>query len=86
VSAFSERDISFSITGPDPRLKLGLIFEWVNDRTAFQAISANRLHYRFLNFDYSIGVSNGTPSQTPDGVQIMSDNRCKLVLNMAQTT
>jgi hypothetical protein len=85
VTDFGERDISFSVMGRGAGQQLCLIFEWVAGRSAFQAISAGRLQYRFSNFDYSIGV-RGEASQTAKGVQVVSDGRGKLVLNMAQVS
>ena len=83
VVVFTDRDVSFGLTGRDANLRLGLIFEWVGDRSAFRTFSADRLLYNFRDFEYSIGISNGVPSKKLNGVQIMAAGRSKLLLNMA---
>jgi len=84
VVVFHERDIEFSISGAPSGSRLGLIFEWVPERSALQNVSADQLNYRFRNFDYSIRVAGGTASKTGNGVRIVASGQGALRLQMAQ--
>jgi hypothetical protein len=84
LADFREREIAFSLENVSTRHKLGLVFDWVANRTAFQHVSADRLDYRFRDFDYSIRVINGVPSEVPGGVRIVGPGQGTLRLQMAQ--
>jgi len=84
VSDFREREIAFSLKNVSTRHRLGLVFDWVDNRTAFQHVSADRLNYRFRDFDYSVRVINGVPSEVPGGVKIVGAGQGALRLQMAQ--
>ncbi len=81
---FRERTVSFSVMGRNAGLRLGLIFDWVDEHSAFREISVDRLRYRFRGFDYSIGVVNGKLAQTTSGVQVLGLGRKELLLDLAQ--
>jgi hypothetical protein len=78
--AFHEREIEFRLQGRPSGARLGLIFEWVAERSAFRMVSENALHYRFREFDYAMRVTNGLASQTGDGARIIATNRNALRL------
>jgi hypothetical protein len=82
---FHEREVAFMLNGAAPHVRLGLKFEWVADRSAFHGVSGERLHYRFRDFDYSIGVASGRASKSVEGVSIVADGSA-LRLLMAQTS
>lgn len=81
---FHEADIAFRLRNAPLRPKLGIAFEWVADQTAFQGLSADRLNYRFRDFDYSVRIANGSPAKTSHGVTVMANGRASLSLQMAQ--
>jgi hypothetical protein len=70
VCTFREREIAFSLVGAPSDARLGLTFEWVADRSALIEVSADRLNYRFRNFDYDVRVVKGVASKTADGINI----------------
>jgi hypothetical protein len=84
IAAFHEREIEFSVTGRPSQSRLGLIFEWVPDRSALREVAANRLSYRFRDFDYAMGVANGLATKTDSGARIASSGNAPLRLLMAQ--
>jgi hypothetical protein len=84
--AFHEREIAFSLSGVQADMRLGVIFEWDANRSAFQDVSRDRLRYRFANFDYSVGVVSGTAWKTSNGFRITADRMTGLRLLMAQTS
>jgi hypothetical protein len=86
VCACREREIAFSLTGASSHARLGLTFEWVADRSALGEVSADRLSYRFRDFDYDVRVANGVASKTADGVNIVAGKRGALRMLMAQTS
>lgn len=79
---FHERDIEFRLQGRPSGTRLGLIFEWVAERSALKSVTENMLQYRFHEFDYSIHVMNGTASPTSDGVRIIAAGRNALGLQV----
>jgi len=81
---FHERDIEFSVSGVPAGSRLGLIFEWVPERSALQNVSADQLNYRFRDFDYSVRVAGGTASKTGNGAHIVASGQGALRLQMAQ--
>ena len=86
VSVFREREIAFSLVGAPSHARLGLTFEWVADRSALGDVSADRLNYRFRDFDYDVRVANGVATKTVDGVNIVAGKRGSLRMLMAQTS
>jgi hypothetical protein len=84
VFVFGEREIEFRLIGAQSHLRLGLIFDWMADRSAFQAVSGDRLNYRFRNFDYSVGIANGVGTKTAGGVSIVAGKSGALRLLTAQ--
>jgi hypothetical protein len=86
VSVFREREIAFSLVGAPSHARLGLTFEWVADRSALGDVSADRLNYRFRDFDYDVRVANGVATKTVDGVNIVAGKRGALRMLMAQTS
>ena len=84
MALFHEREIEFRVVDAPPQSRLGLIFEWASDLSALQQVAADRLHYRFRNFDYAVAVANGTASKTVDGVNIIAGRHGALRLLMAQ--
>ena len=84
VSDFGVREVAFSLKSVPTHHRLGLMFDWVASRTAFQHVSGNRLNYRFRDFDYSVRVINGVPSELPGGVKIVAAGKGALRLQMAQ--
>ena len=83
-AVFREKDIEFSVDGAPSGARLVLVFEWVPDRSALQDVSADRLNYRFRDFDYSALIANGAASKTVDGVKIVAGYHGALRLHMAQ--
>lgn len=83
VAVFREREISFTLANAASHQRLGLIFEWVPERSALQEVSTDRLSYRFRNFDYAVHVVNGMASKTSSGVKI-ADKNGSLLLYLAQ--
>jgi len=81
---FTERAISFSIKNVSKQTRLALTFEWVPERSALRDVAADRLHYQFRDFDYSVGIAGGAASKTPDGARIISGQGAELRLLMAQ--
>jgi hypothetical protein len=86
VSVFREREIAFSLVGAPSHARLGLTFEWMADRSALGDVSADRLNYRFRDFDYDVRVANGVATKTVDGVNIVAGKRGALRMLMAQTS
>lgn len=86
VSVFHEREIEFSLSGVPSHSRLGLIFQWAADRSALREVSADRLSYRFRDFDYTVQVANGAASKTIDGIRILSGERGTLRMLMSQTS
>lgn len=86
VCAFHEREITFSLVGAPSHARLGLTFEWVAVRSALAHVSADRLSYRFRNFDYSVLVVNGVASKTADGASIIAGKHGSLRMLMAQAS
>ena len=84
-AVFREGQIEFSLSGASSHARLGLRFEWVADRSALQEVSADRLRYRFRDFDYEVGIANGIASRTTHGVRIAPGVRSPLCLLMAQS-
>jgi hypothetical protein len=84
VCTFREREIAFSLIGAPSHARLGLVFEWVLERSALRAVSTDRLSYSFRNFDYNIGIVNGIASKSSDGVNIVADKHHPLRMLMAQ--
>ena len=84
LAVFHEREIEFSLVGVPSRSRLGLIFEWVTDRSALTQVTSDRLSYRFRDFDYSVRVVNGVASKTAVGVSIIAAGHGGLRLLMAQ--
>ncbi len=81
---FQESQIVFSLSGTPAGARLGVVFQWVGQLSAFQSASANVLNYRFRNFDYSVRVVNGVGLQAADGVSIVTEKPGPLRLLMAQ--
>ena len=69
---FTKREIALGSKDLTSRVRLGLQFGWVPERSAFQGVSADRLQYRFRNFDYGMRVADGTVSKTAQGVRIVA--------------
>lgn len=84
VVVFHEREIEFNVSGTPAQSKLGLLLEWLADRSAFQTIAANRLNYRFRDFDYHVSVANGIAVKTSEGVSIIAGGTQALRLILAQ--
>lgn len=83
-AVFGEKEIAFSVSGAPSGSRLAVVFEWAADRTALRQVSADRLYYRFRDFDYSVGIANGAASKTSDGVKIVVGPRGPIRLHMAQ--
>lgn len=83
--AFREQEILFRLEGQSSHARLGLEFEWVPDRSAFQCVSGDRLRYRFRDFDYSVQIGNARASKTANGVSIVSKSAAGLSLRMAKS-
>jgi len=86
VSEFREREMEFRLIGAPSHLRLGLIFDWIADRSAFQTVSGDRLNFSFRNFDYSVGIANGVGTKTARGVSIVAGKRGALRLLAAQSS
>lgn len=84
LAVFREREVGFSLTGAPAKSRLGLIFQWVADRSAFNGVSEDRISYRFRDFDYGVSVANGAAARTADGVSIIASGHGALRLLMAQ--
>ena len=82
MANFSQRELSFHLIGAPRGSTLGLIFEWVPDRSSLTNVSANQLHYSFRNFDYSMNIANASPSKTGSGATITAHNRSGLRLTV----
>ena len=82
IANFSERQLSFSVIGTPRSATLGLIFEWVPERSAFKDLSASQLHYSFRDFDYSIRIAEGNASKTAAAVVIHARSRGVLRLTV----
>ena len=81
---FQEKEIAFRVEGAPAGSRLALVFEWATDRTAMQSVFANRLNYRFRDFNYSVGIANGTAFRTDRGVTVVAAGRGTLRLHLAQ--
>ena len=81
---FREREIAFNLLERLPHTQLALIFEWVADRSAFQEVAANQMHYRFRGFNYAVRIANGVVSKTADGATILANRDGTLRLILAQ--
>jgi hypothetical protein len=84
VSLFQDREIKFDLIGAPSHARLGLTFEWVASRSALQSVSADRLNYRFRDFDYAVRLANGIASKTADGIRIVAGRHGGLRLLMMQ--
>jgi len=84
-AAFSEQQISIRLEGMPSHVRLGLRFEWIQDRSAFQDVLGDRLCYRFRDFDYSMRIANAKVSKTANGVRIVADSVAGLCLRMIQS-
>lgn len=85
AAEFRERDLKFRLIGRGHYAQLALIFEWVPDRSAFQGATSNALNYRFRDFNYAVGIENGTASQTGEGVTVLGKRDTALRLMLAQS-
>lgn len=83
---FQERQLSCRLMGAASHSRLGLTFEWVPDRSAFQDVSGDRLRYRFRDFDYAVGLGNATASRHASGVKIVADDTGGIRLILAQSS
>jgi len=79
---FQEETICFKFQDVPSRTRLGLLFEWVPSLSSIQAVSKDRLNYRFRDFDYTIRISNGIACKTDRGVSIASTDKRALCLSL----
>jgi hypothetical protein len=84
-AVFMEREMTFKLNGASDQKRLALSFEWVPERSALQGVVADRLHYRFRSFNYSVQAMGGAASRTTDGVRIVSGAEAEIRLLMAQS-
>jgi hypothetical protein len=84
IAEFKASDISFSVIGAPKAAKLALIFEWSPTLSALTSVTPIKLNYKFRDFDYSIGISNGIVSSTQYGATVLSNDLVPLKLLMAQ--
>jgi hypothetical protein len=84
TAMFLPHQIEFAVAGVSQQSRLGLVFDWDPTLSAFQDVAGNRLKYRFHDFDYSVGIENGTATKTGTGVHIAADGHGPLRLLMAQ--
>lgn len=84
VTEFRETGIAFRLLNTPPHHRLRIVFEWVSGQTAFHGISAERLHYRFRDFDYFVRVTNGSLARTSRGVMVTENGGKAVCLQMAQ--
>lgn len=82
---FTEKEIEMRQTIRGTESRIGLLFEWAQDRTAFFKSSTNELKYRFRDHDYSVKLLEGTASSSAEGVLLAWDGRKGLRLLMAQS-
>lgn len=73
---FGERGLSIQSAG-----NLSLSFEWDPAKASLVSIEGHRAHYRWQEFEYSIGVENATPKVSPDGWVATAD-RSQIRLNI----
>lgn len=84
IVEFREREIAFRLAGLPPHSRLGLIFEWVASRSALHDVAADKLFYRFRDFDYVVRLANGHASRIIGGVSITAAKPGTLRLLMDQ--
>lgn len=84
TAVFREREIAFSVTGVPSRSRLGLVFEWVPERSALRSVSEYALRYRFRDFDYAVGVSGGVASKIANGATVVATGHGPMKLLLAQ--
>jgi hypothetical protein len=84
LADFSEREVSFRVTGTPPRTRLVLVFDWDPSRSMLRQVTPDRLHYRFRDFDYSAGIANAVAEKAAAGVRITASKRGPVRLLLAQ--
>ena len=62
-SVFEDDRVSFTLEG-SPQSPLGLIFEWVPERSSFQSISQDEMKYLFQDFPYKLRIPRGSLART----------------------
>jgi hypothetical protein len=72
-----------SVRGGSGPEQLILEFEWVRDRSASRSVTADRMLYRYRDFEYALTIANGTATQTSSGARVTSRSR-SLRLLLAQ--
>lgn len=80
---FHEREIELRLIGRPPGARIGLVFEWVPERSALQTVSETMLRYRFRDFDYGLRIAQGSANKTSDGVRILARGKNALRLQTA---
>jgi hypothetical protein len=86
VCIFQEREVAFRLIGTAAKSTLGLIFEWVPERSSLVEVLKDRLHYRFRDFNYTVRLLNASVLGTANGVAITAARRGALRLSLAQAT
>jgi hypothetical protein len=84
-AVFSPRDLHLSVRGGSEREQLVLQFEWVRERSALRSVTADRMLYRYRDFEYAVGVANGTVAATESGARVVTKASGALRLLLAQT-
>ena len=79
---FDERQISCVLT-PKTDAPLALEFEWDAGKAALTSVEAQRVNYRWQNFDYGVSVEAGRAVATPSGWTV--EGAKGIVLGLAQT-
>jgi hypothetical protein len=82
-AVFSPREVELSVRGGSGPEQLILEFEWVRDRSASRSVTADRMLYRYRDFEYALTIANGTATQTSSGARVTSRSR-SLRLLLAQ--
>lgn len=79
-----EKDLEVRLLGRSTSARIGLVLEWVPERSALTSVSANTLSYNFQDFDYRVQLAQATATATPDGARIIATGRGALRLLLAQ--
>lgn len=86
VCTFQESEVAFRLTGAAAKSTLGLVFEWVPERSSLVDVLKDRLHYRFRDFNYTVRLLNASALRTSNGIAITAAQRSALRLSLAQAT
>jgi hypothetical protein len=83
-AVFSPRELQLSVRGGSQREQLVLQFEWVRERSALRSVTADRMLYRYHDFDYGMSIANGTVTETGSGARVTTRRTGPLRLLLAQ--